>query len=61
MSFLKLLLFALGLMVIALSGLALKLFFSKKGISGGSCQAAAETLGTKGTDCGCGTTSCDKN
>ncbi len=58
--YIKLLLFALGLMTIALSGLALKLFFSKKGISGGSCQAASE-LGDDRVACGCGTDSCSTN
>lgn len=52
---LKVILLAIGILGLALFGMALKTIFSKdKTFTGGSCQSHPDALKDKGVSCGCG-------
>ena len=55
MATLKVILLAIGILGLALFGMALKIIFGKtKTFSGGSCQSHPDALKDKGVSCGCG-------
>ncbi|MCF8370254.1 MAG: hypothetical protein K9H64_01445 [Bacteroidales bacterium] len=59
MLYLKLILLAVILVAIAMSGMAIRMFFKKDAtFSGGSCQSSPG-LSEKGIGCGCGGESCN--
>ncbi|MFO7940950.1 MAG: hypothetical protein R6U66_14475 [Bacteroidales bacterium] len=60
MPVLELLLLTLVIVMVAIGGLSIRLFFSKdKQFRGGSCQASHSSgLSDKGISCGCGGGSC---
>jgi len=52
---LKVLLIAVGLLIIAMAGLGIRMLFGRNaGFSGGSCNSFPEDLREKGYKCGCG-------
>ena len=52
---LKVLLIAIGLLVIAFAGMGIKMLFDRNAeFSGGSCSSTSDALKEKGLSCGCG-------
>jgi hypothetical protein len=61
MLYLKLILFAVILVAIAMSGMAVRMFFKKGAtFSGGSCQSS-QALNDKEIGCGCGGGACENS
>lgn len=58
--YIKLVLLTLGLVLFAVAGLAVKIFFKREGeFSGSSCSSYNPKLKDEGIGCGCGSTSCE--
>jgi len=52
---LKIILLAVGLLLLAMAGLGIKLLFNRDAeFSGGSCNTASKDLQDRGIGCGCG-------
>jgi len=59
---LKVLLIAVGLLIVAFAGMGIKMLFNKNAeFSGGSCSATSDALKEKGVSCGCGGGHCETN